>query len=114
MQIDEQGQNYPNLIKKEGEARKELMNDCIIIIKPEDKVIGIVIQDKQDYLGECENLTDANVLKMEADLVTATNMKIRKVLDNMIRIKEIDKKTCGLPFHQTNSIRQILFTAEIP
>ena len=25
MQIDEQGQNYPNLIKKEGEARKELI-----------------------------------------------------------------------------------------
>ena len=37
MQIDGQGQNYPNLIKKEGEVMKELMNDCIIIIKPADK-----------------------------------------------------------------------------
>ena len=37
MHIDEQGQSYPNLAKKEREAMKELMSDCNIIIKPADK-----------------------------------------------------------------------------
>ena len=94
MQIDEQGQNYPNLTKKEREAMKELMNDCDIIIKPAGKGSGIVIWDTQDYLRECENqLTDMNVYeKVEGDPVTATNKKIRKILDNMIRKKEIDEK----------------------
>ena len=94
MQIDEQGQNYPNLTKKEREAMKELMNDCDIIIKPASKGSGIVIWDTQDYLRECENqLTDINVYeKVEGDPVTGTNKKIRKILDNMIRKKEIDEK----------------------
>ena len=52
MQIDEQGENYPNLTKKEREAMKELMTGCSIIIKPADKGSGIVIWDKQDYLRE--------------------------------------------------------------
>ena len=47
-----------------------------------------------DYLRECENqLTDMNVYeKVERDRVTARNKKIRKVLDNMIRKKEIHEK----------------------
>ena len=94
MQIDKQGQNYPNLTKKECEAMKELMNGCNIIIKPAGKGSGIFIWDMQDYLRECENqLTDINVYeKVEGDLVTATNKKICKVLDNMIKKKEIDEK----------------------
>ena len=94
MQLDEQGQSYPNLTKKEGEAMKELMNDCNITIKPADKGSGIVIWNTQDYLRECENqLPDMNVYeKVEAELATARNKKIRKVLNNMIRKKEIDEK----------------------
>ena len=94
MEIDKQGDNYPNLTKKEHEVMKELMNDCIIIIKPAEKGSGIVIWDKQGYLRECENqLTDMDVHeKVEGDPVTATNKKIRKVFDNMIRKKEIDEK----------------------
>ena len=77
MHIDEQGQSYPNLTKKEREAMKELMNDCNIIIKPADRGNEIVIWDKQDYLRECENqLTDMNISeKVEGDPVTATNKK---------------------------------------
>ena len=38
-------------------------------------------------------MTDINVYeKVEGDPATATNKKIREVLDNMISIKEIDKK----------------------
>ena len=55
MQIDEQGQNYTNLAKKEREAMKELMNDYSIIIKPAGKGSGVVIWDTQDDLRECEN-----------------------------------------------------------
>ena len=73
---------------------KVLMNDCNIIIKPADKGNGVVTWDKQDYLRECENqLTDINVYeKVAGDPVTAANKKISKVLDNVIRKKEIDKK----------------------
>ena len=94
MQLDEQGQSYPNLTKKEGEAMKELMNDCNITIKPADKGSGIVIWNTQDYLRECENqLPDMNVYeKVEGELATARNKKICKVLNNMIRKKEIDEK----------------------
>ena len=79
---------------------KELMNDSNIIIKPAGKGGGIVIWDKQDCLGECENqLTDVNVHeKVEGDTVTATNKKICKVLDNMMRKKE-KNKTFRLPLH---------------
>ena len=92
MQIDKQGQNYPNLTKKEHEAMKELMNDCNIVIKPTENGSGIVIWDKPDYL-ECENqLTDINVYEKAEDPVNATNKKICQVLDNMIRKKEIDVK----------------------
>ena len=71
----------------------ELMNDCNIIVKPADKGSGIFIWDRQDYLRERGNqLTDMNVHeKVEGDPVTGTNKKICKVLDNMIRKKEIDK-----------------------
>ena len=77
MHIDEQGQNYSKLTKKECKAMKELMNDCNIVIKLADKGSGIVIWDKQGYLRECKNqLTDINVYeKVEGDLVTATNKK---------------------------------------
>ena len=94
LKIYHQGQNYPNLTKKEREAIKELMNDCNIIIKVADKESRIAIWDKQDYLKECENqLNDVNVYeKVEGDPVTAVNKKISKVLGNMIRKKEIDKK----------------------
>ena len=73
---------------------KELMNDCNIVIKPADKGNWIVIMDKQDYLRDCENyLTDINVYeKVEGDPVIETNKKIHKVLDNMIRKKEVDEK----------------------
>ena len=94
MQTDEQGQDYPNLTKQKREAMKELMNDCNIIIKLRDKESGIVIWDKQGYLRECGNqLIDTSVYeKMEGDSVTATNKKICKVMDNMMRKKETDKK----------------------
>ena len=98
IQIDELGQNYPNLTKifskKEHEAVKKLMNGHNIIIKPADKRNGIVTWDKQDYLKKCENqLTDMNVYeKVQGDPATATSKKICKVLDNIIRKKEIDQK----------------------
>ena len=44
---------------------------------------------------------DENV---EGDPVTATNKKIHKVLDSIIRKKEKDKKLAELPLHQTTSI----------
>ena len=93
MQIDEQGENYPNLTKKEREAMKELMTGCNIIIKPADKGSGIVIWDKQDCLKQFENqLTHVNVYeKVERDPVTAINKTILKVLDNIIRRKVIDE-----------------------
>ena len=70
------------------------MNGYNVIIKPADKGNGIVIWDKQDYLRGCENqLTDVNVYeKVEGNPVTATSRKFRKILDNMVRKKEIDKK----------------------
>ena len=94
MQPDEQGQNYLNLTKKEREAMKELMNDCSNIIKPAYKGSRIVTWGKQDYLRECENqLTDVNVYeKVEGYPARATNKKICKVFDNMLRKKEIHKK----------------------
>ena len=69
------------------------MNDCNIIIGPDDKGSGIVTWDKQGYLGECENqLTNMNVNnKVEGDPVTATNKNVRNLLDDMIRKKEIDE-----------------------
>ena len=93
MQIDEQGQSYSNLSKKELEAMKVLLNDYNIIIKPADKGNGIVIWDKQDYLRECGNqLTDINVYeKVEGDPATATNKTFCKVLDNMISKKKINR-----------------------
>ena len=80
MKTYQQGQNYPNLTKKEREAIKELMNDCKIIIKLAEKEKGIAIWDKQDYLKECENkLTDVNVYeKMEGDPATTANKKSAK------------------------------------
>ena len=97
MQPDEQGQNYLNLTKKEREAMKELMNDCSNIIKPAYKGSRIVTWGKQDYLRECENqLTDVNVYeKVEGYPARATNKKICKVFDNMLRKKEIHKKLKG-------------------
>ena len=94
MQPDEQGQNYLNLTKKERKAMKELMNDCSNIIKPAYKGSRIVTWGKQDYLRECENqLTDVNVYeKVEGYPARATNKKICKVFDNMLRKKEIHKK----------------------
>lgn len=79
---------------------KDLMNDSNIMIKPVDKGGGIVIWDQQDCLGEYKNqLTDVNVHeKVEGDPVTATNKKICKVLDNMMRKKE-KNKTFRLPLH---------------
>ena len=82
-----------------NELRNELMNDCNITIKPAAKGSGIV-WETQDYLREYGNqLTDMNVYeKMEGDPVTATNKKIRKVLDNMIRKKEINEKLADYLF----------------
>lgn len=93
-QILKTDENYLNLTEKEREAMKELMNDCSNIIKPAYKGSRIVSWGKQDYLRECENqLTDVNVYeKVEGDPARATNKKIFKVFDNMLRKKETHKK----------------------
>ena len=54
LNIDEAGQNYPNLTKAEREALQDLMYDKNIVIKSADKGNAILIWDKQDYLKECE------------------------------------------------------------
>ena len=54
LNIDEAGQNYPNLTKAEHEALQDLMYDKNIVIKSADKGNAILIWDKQDYLKECE------------------------------------------------------------
>ena len=108
MQPDEQGQNYLNLTKKEREAMKELMNDCSNIIKPAYKGSRIVTWGKQDYLRECENqLTDVNVYeKVEGYPARATNKKICKVFDNMLRKKEIHKKLKGWKYIREQPLYQ--------
>ena len=46
LNIDEAGQNYPNLTKAEREALQDLMYDKNIVIKSADKGSTIVIWDK--------------------------------------------------------------------
>ena len=46
LNIDEAGQNYPNLTKAEREALQDLMYDKNIVIKSADKGSAIVIWDK--------------------------------------------------------------------
>ena len=46
LNIDEAGQNYPNLTKAEREAFQDLMYDKNIVIKSADKGSAIVIWDK--------------------------------------------------------------------
>ena len=115
MNIYEQRQNYPDLTKKEREAMKELMNDCTIIIKPADKGSGLVIWDKRDYLRECENhLTDMNLDEnVEGDPITGTNKNIGKVLDNMIRKKEIDEKLAACLYIKRPELDRFYFLAKI-
>ena len=61
---------------------------------PENTPYLDIFHAVQDYLWECENQrTDVNRYdKVEGDLFTATNKNICKVLGNIIRKKEIDKK----------------------
>ena len=46
LNIDEAGQNYPNLTKAEREALQDLMYDKNIVIKSADKESAIVIWNK--------------------------------------------------------------------
>ena len=61
---------------------------------PENTPYLDIFHAVQDYLWECENQrTDVNRYdKVEGDLFIATNKNICKVLGNIIRKKEIDKK----------------------
>ena len=94
LKIDKSGKNYPNLTKDEREALETLMRDENIIIKPADKGSAVVVWDRIDYMKECDNhLNDENVYKeIKSDPLTDTNKKIKTVLTNMLKKKEIDKK----------------------
>ena len=91
------------------------MNDCNVIIKPADKRSGVVIWDRQDYLRECENqITDMNAYeKVKGDPVTATNKNICKVLDNMMRKKEIDEKLADYLYIKRPQLGRFYLLAKI-
>ena len=94
LEINEEGQNYPNLSVEERKALNDLMQDRSIIIKPADKGSAIVIWDRDDYIKECNTqLNDENVYK-KIDKVSLkdVNAKIRTILNFMLNKKEIDKK----------------------
>ena len=93
--INESGKTYPNLSKDEREALKSLMNNTEIIIKPADKVSGVVIWSKHYYLLEALNqLTETNVYcKSNSNTLQKVNGEIKSVLRNMFNLKEIDQKS---------------------
>ena len=94
MGIGERGKNFSNLSEQEREALKSLVNDESIVIKPADKGSAIVIWDREDYEKEAKRqLDDENVYeKVKKGPVTEVNKKISKVLNYMLKSKQIDKK----------------------
>ena len=94
MNINEEGNNYPNLSKEERKSLQNLMEDDTIVIKPADKGSAIVIWDKDDYIKECDKqLGDQSVYEPCNDFKpTIINNKIKSILTKMKSSKEIDKK----------------------
>ena len=113
MQIDEQGQNYPNLTKKEREAMKELMNDCNIIIsnnstateslsvfldfhlKPLVTKVPHILQIK--YLPQDALLVSFDVVGLYPHIPHEEGIEIMEEFLNQRKVKDISTKSlCDL------------------
>ena len=86
--------NRFNLTKKERTAIKSLAENSNIVIKPADKGGAIVIQNKCDYIAECErqlNNSD-HYKKLDHNPTETQNNRILKTLQSAVHLEDLTEE----------------------
>ena len=75
-----------NISKKEI-ALKELLSDDTIVIRQADKGSGVVVLDREDYIGKLNaELKDSKTYKQtDEDLTKQINSKVRRLVNKMYK-----------------------------
>ena len=83
-----------NLTKKERKAIKSLPTNSDIIIKPADKGGAIVIQDKCNYIAECQCQlsNETHYKKLPYDPTQELNNKILRTLSTAVHLEDITEE----------------------
>ena len=98
--------NQFNLTKKERKAIKSLSTNSNIIIKTVDKGGAIVIQDKCDYIAECQCQlsNEIHYKKLPYDPRQELNNKILKTLKTAVHLEDITEEEAIYLFRENPRI----------
>ena len=87
--------NRDNLYKEERQALRDLSKDDTIVIRPADKGSGVATMNKQDYINKVKDDLNNNTTykKVNKDILTMVNNKVKKLVKNLHCNGHIDDKT---------------------
>ena len=92
--LEKEGEENPNLTKKEEKALRNLRKNRDIIVKPIDKNLGTAAIERSLYIEEVEKLLNdpKNYKKLEQDPTNATIKKLETLIADLHKEKKINKK----------------------